>query len=65
MKANTAEWLTVAAGILLIVVYSVLMTATEGSSGWAWILLVAGIGMLVGGGVMLRRSASSGNGQSS
>lgn len=64
MKENTTHWLTVAAGILLIVLYSGLMTATEGNSGWAWILLVAGIGLLVGGGLMLRRNASSGDDKS-
>lgn len=61
MRENTRQVMTVVAGILLIVVYSVVMMATEGSSGWAWILLIVGIGLLISGGLMLRGSASSGD----
>jgi hypothetical protein len=55
MNGRTAQLLAVVAGVALIVVYSGLMMATEGSSGWAWLLLIAGIASLVGGG-MLRRN---------
>ena len=58
MRDNTAQVLAVAAGIALIVIYSVVMMATEGTSGWSWILLVAGIVLLVGGGRVLRRKNS-------
>lgn len=40
----------------MIVLYSGLMIAAEGGTGWAWILLVAGIALLVGGGRMMRRN---------
>ena len=58
MRGNTAQVLALAAGIALIVLYSVVMMATEGTSGWSWILLVAGIILLLGGGRMLRRNNS-------
>ncbi len=58
MRDHTAQVLAVAAGIALIVVYSVVMMATDGTSGWSWILLVAGIVLLLGGGRMLRRNNS-------
>ena len=47
MNENTARWAAVALGVALIATYSALMIATEGTSGWSWILLVAGIGSLV------------------
>ncbi len=58
MRDTTAQVLAVVAGIALIVLYSVLMMATDGTSGWSWILLVAGIVLLVGGGRLLRRNMS-------
>ena len=59
MKHKTAQLLVGVAGVALIVLYSVLMMATEGSSGWSWVLLVAGIALLVGGGRMLRRGTAT------
>ncbi|MCP5033079.1 MAG: DUF2207 domain-containing protein [Actinomycetia bacterium] len=56
MKDKTAQLLAVIIGIALIVIYSVVMMATEGNSGWSWIMLVIGIVFLIGGGQMLRRS---------
>ncbi|MCP3990420.1 MAG: DUF2207 domain-containing protein [Actinomycetia bacterium] len=56
MKDKTAQLLAVIIGIALIVIYSVVMMATEGNSGWSWILLIIGIVFLIGGGQMLRRS---------
>ncbi|MCP3934916.1 MAG: hypothetical protein GY708_06045 [Actinomycetia bacterium] len=56
MKDKTAQLLAVIIGIALIVIYSVVMMATEGNSGWSWILLVVGIVFLIGGGRILRRS---------
>jgi zinc transporter ZupT len=61
MKVNSPQFLAVVAGIMLIVIYSGLMMATDGNSGWAWILLAAGIALLIGGGILLRRNASSGD----
>lgn len=58
MNDRTAQLAAVVAGIALIVLYSVLMMATEGSAGWSWILLVAGIGLLIGGGRQLRRKTA-------
>jgi hypothetical protein len=59
MKNRTAQLVAVVAGIALIAIYSILMIATEGSSGWAWILLFAGIASLIGGARLLRRSAAT------
>jgi hypothetical protein len=59
MRENSAQVLAVAAGIALIVIYSVVMMATEGTSAWSWILLVAGIILLVGGGRLLLRKSSA------
>jgi len=56
MNEKTAQWVAVAAGVALIAIYSGLMMATEGTAGWSWILLVAGVGLLVGGARLLRRS---------
>ena len=35
------------AGVVLVVIYSGIMIATEGSASWAWLLLVAGVALLV------------------
>ena len=56
MTEKTTQLLAVVGGIALIVIYSILMIATEGSSGWSWILLLAGIALLVGGGRLPRRN---------
>ncbi len=64
MKESTAQVIAVVAGLVLIVLYSGLMVATEGHSAWSWILLVAGIALLIGGGRLLRRNASSGDEES-
>ena len=58
MNDRTAQLLAVVAGLALIVLYSILMMATEGTAGWSWILLLAGIGLLIGGGRLLRRKAA-------
>jgi hypothetical protein len=55
MNQNTAQWVAVVVGVALIAIYSGLMIATEGTAGWSWILLLAGIGSLIGAG-WLRRS---------
>lgn len=47
VNEKTGQLLTVAAGVSLIVIHSVLMMATEGSAGWSWILLVVGVGLLI------------------
>jgi predicted phage tail protein len=57
MNEKTAQWVTVVVGVALIAIYSAVMISTEGTSGWSWILLVAGIGSLVGGVRLFRRSA--------
>lgn len=54
MTERTTQLIAVVAGIALIVIYSVVMIASEGSSAWVWVLLVAGIALLIGGGRMLR-----------
>ena len=59
MRDKTLHLLAVVVGVALIAIYSVLMTATEGSSGWAWILLIAGIISLIGGGRMLWRNVTT------
>ncbi len=59
MNDKTAQLVSVVAGIGLIVLYSVLMMATEGNAGWAWVLLLAGIGLLIGGGRLLRRGTTA------
>lgn len=59
MRDKTAQLLAVVIGIALIAIYSVLMIATEGSSAWAWILLIAGIITLIGGGLALRRNPTA------
>ncbi len=59
MNDKTAQLVSVVAGIGLIVIYSVLMMATEGNAGWAWVLLLAGIGSLIGGGRLLRRGTTA------
>ncbi len=56
MDDKTAQLLAVVAGVALIAIYSVLMMATEGTAGWSWVILVAGIGLLIGGARLLRRS---------
>jgi hypothetical protein len=58
MNENTAQWVAVVVGVALIAIYSGLMIATEGTSGWSWILLVAGIGSLIGGARLFKRNAS-------
>jgi hypothetical protein len=55
MNKNTAQWAAVAVGVALIAIYSGLMIATEGTSRWSWILLIAGIGSLIGGAQLFRR----------
>ena len=59
MDEKTAQWVAVVAGVALIVVYSVVMMASDGSTEWAWLLLAAGIALLIGGGRLLRRNPSS------
>jgi hypothetical protein len=54
-----AELTAVVAGVALIVVYSIVMLTTDDGSGWAWVLLIAGIGLLAGGGRLLRRKIGS------
>ena len=51
MQQGTTQWLGLGLGIALIVVYSVIMITTSGSAGAAWLLLVAGIGVLIATGV--------------
>ncbi len=46
MTQRNKQWLAVAGGIALIIIYSVVMIATEGASPWAWLLLFAGIALL-------------------
>ena len=58
MNENIAQWVAVVVGVALIVVYSGLMIATEGTSGWSWILLLAGIASLIGGARLFRRSTA-------
>jgi len=58
VNARTAQLVAVVAGLALIVLSSVLMMATEGTAGWSWILLLAGISLLIGGGRLLRRKAA-------
>ena len=58
MNEKTAQWVAVVVGVALIVIYSVVMMATEGSWGWSWILLVAGIGSLLGRARLFRRGAT-------
>ena len=59
MNESTAEWVAVVIGVALIVTYSIVMMATDGDAGWAWMLLVAGIATLVGGAGLLRRRGPS------
>ena len=54
MNQNTAQWVAVIVGVALIAIYSGLMIATEGTAGWSWILLLAGIGSLIGAGWLRR-----------
>ena len=56
MNENTAQWVAVVVGVALIAIYSGLMIATEGTSGWSWIFLIAGIGSLIGAGWLRRRT---------
>ena len=58
MNERAAQVAAIVAGVVLIVVYSVLMTATEGTTAWSWVLLLAGIILLVSGGRLLRRDSS-------
>ena len=58
MNENIAQWVAVVVGVALIVIYSGLMIATEGTSGWSWILLLAGIASLIGRARLLRRSTT-------
>jgi hypothetical protein len=58
VNENIAQWVTVVVGVALIALYSGLMIATDGTSGWSWILLVAGIGSLIGGARLFRRNAA-------
>ncbi len=46
MTQRNKQWLAVAAGIALIVIYSVIMIAAEGASPWAWLVLFTGIALL-------------------
>jgi len=55
MNENTAHWVAVIVGVALIAIYSGLMVATEGTSGWSWVLLLAGIGSLIGAARLFRR----------
>lgn len=59
MKDKIAQLLAVVAGVALIVLYSGLMIATEGSAEWSWILLLAGIALLIGGERMLRHDTGA------
>ncbi len=44
----TSKRLTAGAiSVVLVVVYSVIMMATDGAASWAWLILVAAIGSLV------------------
>ena len=58
MSEHTAQWVAIVLGIALIAIYSVVMMATDGTSGWVWILLIAGIGSLIGGARLFRRGAA-------
>jgi membrane-bound ClpP family serine protease len=58
MNENIAQWVAVVVGVALIVIYSGLMIATEGTSGWSGILLLAGIASLIGGARLFRRSTA-------
>ncbi len=58
MNENTAKRVAVVVGVALIAIYSILMMTTEGTSGWSWILLLAGIGSLIGGARLFRRNAA-------
>lgn len=59
MRNKSVQLLAVIGGLALIAIYSILMMATEGNSGWAWILLVAGVGALIGGAGLLPRRGTS------
>ncbi len=50
MSRWTSGWVPTIAGVVLVVIYSGIMIATEGSASWAWLLLVAGVALLVFGG---------------
>ncbi len=58
VNENIAQWVAVVVGVASIALYSGLMIATDGTSGWSWILLVAGIGSLIGGARLFRRNAA-------
>ena len=58
MSEHTAQWVAIVLGIALIAIYSVLMMAADGTSGWAWLLLIAGIGSLIGGARLFRRDTA-------
>ena len=45
--SSTQKLLSAIVGLGLIGVYSWIMTAGGGNSSWAWLILLAGIGMLV------------------
>ena len=47
MSRWTSGWVPILAGVVLVVIYSGIMIATEGSASWAWLLLVAGVALLV------------------
>lgn len=55
MEHQTTQRLGLAAGIGLIVIYSIIMVATGGSAPAAWLLLIAGIATLVVTGMRSRR----------
>ncbi|MGI9614909.1 MAG: hypothetical protein ACR2QO_18510 [Acidimicrobiales bacterium] len=59
MRNRSAQLLAVVGGLALIAFYSILMMATEGNSGWAWILLASGIAILIGGAGLLPRRGTS------
>lgn len=55
MEHQTTQRLGLAAGIGLIVIYSIIMVATGGSAPAAWLLLIGGIATLVVTGMRSRR----------
>jgi hypothetical protein len=58
MTTKAMQWLGLLAGLALIAVYSIIMIASDGAGGWAALLLVAGIAVLVGTGIASKRGTS-------
>jgi hypothetical protein len=58
MSPRTQQWTGLIVGLGLIAIYSGIMIASDGAGGWAALLLVAGIAVIVATAIRASRGGS-------